>query len=182
MILRTEGNVAVDVLPVIHRGCFVLGLLASTACASPPTPRSAPPFDRDAAGADVARALDDLHDAAAHADEPRYFAHFAPDAVFLGTDATERWELAAFRAYAHPHFSAGKGWTYRPVRRAISFAPDGSVAWFDEDLRNERIGPTRGTGVLVRVDGHWLIALYNLAITIPNERLDAVRAAIDARR
>ena len=47
--------------------------------------------------------------AAAHAHEPRYFAHFAPEAVFLGTDAAERWDLGAFRAYAHPHFAQGKG-------------------------------------------------------------------------
>ena len=36
----------------------------------------------------VAAVLDDWHAAAAVADEARYFAHFAPDSVFLGTDAT----------------------------------------------------------------------------------------------
>ena len=45
----------------------------------------------------------------AASDEERYFAHFADDAVFMGTDATERWDKAAFRAYAHPHFAKGKG-------------------------------------------------------------------------
>src|SRR5262245_65773011 len=45
--------------------------------------------------------LDGLHDAAAKADEKRYFDHFAPGAVFLGTDARERWTLEEFRAYAH---------------------------------------------------------------------------------
>jgi ketosteroid isomerase-like protein len=129
----------------------------------------------------VARELDDFHDAAAHADEPRYFAHFAPDAVFLGTDVTERWNVAAFRAYAHPHFATGKGWTYHPLRRAIAFAPSGAVAWFDEDLRGERVGPTRGSGVLVLRDGRWLIALYDLSITIPNEKFDAVKAVLDGK-
>src|SRR6266545_7462239 len=37
----------------------------------------------------AAAMLDDWHAAAAAADEARYFAHFATDAVFLGTDATE---------------------------------------------------------------------------------------------
>ena len=39
----------------------------------------------------IAMVLDDWHAAAAAADEDRYFAHFAPDAIFLGTDASERW-------------------------------------------------------------------------------------------
>jgi hypothetical protein len=168
--------------PPIVRGPLVFGLLAASACAARPPAQSARPFDRDAATADVVRALDDFHDAAARADEPRYFAHFAPDGVFLGTDASKRWEVAAFRAYAHPHFSRGKGWTYHPLRRAIAFASDGSVAWFDEDLRGDRVGPSRGTGVLVCIEGRWLIVLYDLSITVPNERFDAVRTAIDGSK
>ena len=102
----------------------------------------------DAAGLEreAARELDDLHAAAAAADEARYFAHFSPRAVFLGTDATERWDLPAFRAYAHPHFAAGKGWTYTPARRAVAASADGSVVWFDEDLKNASMGLARGSG------------------------------------
>jgi hypothetical protein len=157
--------------------------LATAACAPATPPATVAPARFDGIGAerDVARELDDLHDAAAHADEARYFAHFAPAAVFLGTDATERWDLAALRAYAHPRFAQGTGWTYHPLRRAIAFSPDGGVAWFDEDLRGERVGPTRGAGVLVLRDGRWLIALYDLSITIPNERFDAVHAILDTR-
>ena len=160
---------------------FVCLVLFTLACAPPPAPAASAPVDRTAAERDVARELDDFHDAAAHADEARYFAHFAPDGVFLGTDVTERWDLAAFRAYAHPHFAQGKGWTYHPLRRAVALSPDGAVAWFDEDLRGERVGPTRGCGVLVRLGGRWLIALYDLSVTIPNERFDAVRAVLDAK-
>lgn len=40
--------------------------------------------------------LDDFHDAAAKADGDRYFKHFAPRAIFLGTDATERWSVDEF--------------------------------------------------------------------------------------
>ena len=40
-------------------------------------------------------------------------ALYAPDAVFIGTDAGERWTIDEFEAYAEPHFSAGRGWTYR---------------------------------------------------------------------
>jgi hypothetical protein len=154
-------------------------LLSAPACASTCPAATAPLGpDRAAAERDVGRELDDFHDAAAHADEARYFAHFAPGGVFLGTDVTERWDVAAFRAYAHPHFASGKGWTYHPLRRAVAFSADGATAWFDEDLNGERLGPTRGVGTMVRVDGRWLVALYDLSFTIPNERFDAVRAAL----
>src|SRR5271170_7515795 len=35
--------------------------------------------------------LDDWHQAAAVSDEARYFGHFAPNGVYMGTDPTERW-------------------------------------------------------------------------------------------
>src|SRR5580692_1603200 len=70
------------------------------ACSSA-TPVAVAP-DTARASRDVAAVLDDCHDAAANADEARYFGHFAPEGVFLGTDASERWDVAAFRAYAHP--------------------------------------------------------------------------------
>jgi ketosteroid isomerase-like protein len=73
----------------------------------------------------VAAVLDDFHDAAARADAPRYFAHFAPEGVFIGTDPKERWTADEFRAFAEPYFSQGKGWTYRPTSRHISIAPSG---------------------------------------------------------
>jgi hypothetical protein len=122
--------------------------------------------------------LDDLHDAAALADEARYFGHFAASGVFLGTDATERWDVEGFRAYAHPRFSAGKGWVYRAKRRAVTIGDDGATAWFDEDLIGERAGPTRGSGVLVKHAGRWLIAQYNLAFTVPNDRFDDLRKVL----
>lgn len=121
----------------------------------------------------IARELDDFHDAAASADEQRYFAHFAPDGVFLGTDATERWEVPAFRAYAHPHFAQGKAWSFRGVRRRI--AVRGDIAWFEEDLETRNLGPARGSGVLVRTGPRWLIEQYVLSITVPNERFKDVR-------
>jgi hypothetical protein len=70
------------------------------------------------------------------------------------------------------------------VRRDVVLEPGpvraGSVAWFDEDLETVNLGPARGSGVLVRDDLGWRIAQYNLAITVPNERFDAVRALLSA--
>ena len=166
----------------IHHPFILLSLVTATACAEapPPHPAAPPQVDAVAAGRDVARELDDFHDAAAHADETRLFGHFAEGGVFLGTDATERWDVPAFRAYAHPRFAEGKGWVFHVERRAISLSADGQTAWFDEDLRGDALGPARGSGVLQQKGGRFLIAQYNLAITVPNERFSSVRAFLDA--
>lgn len=161
-------------------GVTLLGLTTGVGCASAPVAPAATPIDRPALEHAVGAALDDFHDAAAHADETRYFAHFADDGVFLGTDATERWDVAAFRAYAHPRFAAGKAWSFHATRRAISISSDGRFAYFDEDLATERLGPARGSGVLVASAGGWKIEQYNLAVVVPNERFASVRALLDA--
>lgn len=124
----------------------------------------------------IIAALDDFHDAAAKADEVRYFAHFANDGVFLGTDATERWDKAAFQAYAHPHFAKGKAWTFKGVNRRITVR--GDLAWFEEDLQTQNLGPARGSGVMNYVDGNWLLEQYVLSVTIPNDKFAAVKAVL----
>jgi ketosteroid isomerase-like protein len=127
----------------------------------------------------VAAVLDDWHDAAAAADEARYFGHFAADAVFLGTDASERWTVAEFRRYAHPYFARGKAWTFKAVERHVAFSPDRSVAWFDELLDTPNLGPARGSGVLLRVGGAWKIAHYDLSVPIPNELMKEIKQHIE---
>ncbi len=127
----------------------------------------------------IVHVLDDFHDAAARADEPRYFDHFAANGVFLGTDATERWDKEAFRAYAHPHFAKGKAWDMHAVRRHVTVSPAADVAYFDEELETKKLGPARGSGVLVRTEGRWRIAQYNLAITVPNERFGEVKHLLE---
>ena len=117
----------------------------------------------------VEAVLDGWHAAAAAADETRYFDRFAPQGVFLGTDATERWTVEEFRRYAHPHFAKGKAWSFRAVSRHVTFSENGAVAWFDEALDTPNLGPARGSGVLVKIAGEWKIAQYNLSIPIPNE-------------
>ena len=117
----------------------------------------------------VTAVLDSFHAAAARADEEAYFALLAPNAVFLGTDATERWDKVAFRAFAHPYFAAGKGWTFVPRDRHVDFSRDGRVAWFDELLDSASYGECRGTGVLQRGDDGWKITQYHLTIPMPND-------------
>lgn len=117
----------------------------------------------------VASAIDAFHAAAARADEEAYFAQLAPNAVFLGTDATERWDKTAFRAYAHPYFAEGKGWTFVPRDRHVDFSGDGRVAWFDELLGSASYGECRGSGVLEKLESGWKITQYHLTIPIPND-------------
>lgn len=127
----------------------------------------APPSAETAA---IGSVLDAFHANAAKADEEAYFALLAPNAVFLGTDATERWDLATFRAFAHPHFASGKGWAFKPRNRNIEMSRDGKVAWFDELLDSATYGECRGTGVLEKWDdGRWKITQYHLTIPMPND-------------
>lgn len=165
-----------------RRPVAALVALALAACApAAPDPASqasvrvAVPGEEEKA---IAAVLDDWHAAAARADEQRYFGLMTEDSVFLGTDATERWDRKAFQAYAHPHFAKGKAWKFWAVRRAIVIAAEGGSAWFDEDLETERLGPARGSGALVRTKDGWRIAHYNLSIPIPNDRFDEVKKLI----
>lgn len=128
-----------------------------------------------AAGADddsivaIDKVLDVFHDAASRADGDLYFGLFAEDAVFIGTDAAERWSVDQFKAFAEPYFSEGRGWTYTKTQRHVDLTADGETAWFDEMLWNEKYGTCRGTGVLVLTEKGWRIAQYHLTFPIPNE-------------
>lgn len=118
---------------------------------------------------EIERVLDQLHRSASEADGERYFALFAPGAIFFGTDATERWTVDEFRAYAEPYFSQGQGWTYEVLERHVFLGGAGATAWFDERLWNEKYGECRGTGALELIAGTWRIAQYNLTFPVPNE-------------
>jgi hypothetical protein len=130
--------------------------------------------------AQVAAVLDDWHQAAAMADEARYFGHFAPNGVFMGTDATERWTVSEFREWAKPQFQRKAAWSFKPRDRRIAFSPDGATAWFDEMLDTPNLGVCRGSGVLVRQSGAWKIAQYNLSVAIPNSIVYALVKQIAA--
>lgn len=154
---------------------LLLLIALTTACATTPAPVADP-------RAAVNIMLDDWHDAASDADESRYFAAMTPEFVFLGTDATERWDVAAFRAFAHPYFEKGKAWTFLPRDRHVILSPSGDVAWFDEKLDSVSYGECRGSGVARRVNGAWKIAHYNLTIPIPNDLSKAVVEMIRGRK
>jgi hypothetical protein len=158
---------------MMTKTCFALCFLVSPLGALVQSP------DGVFATGAVAGVLDAWHAAAAAADEEKYFSFFTSDAVFLGTDATERWTRDEFRKYAHPHFAKGKAWSFKAVSRWISFSPDRSLAWFDETLDTPNLGRCRGSGVLVFNGATWKIAQYNLSVPIPNDLMDDVKKRIE---
>ena len=110
--------------------------------------------------------LDGLHYDAHKGNFDSYFDRYSSDAVFLGTDKTERWTIEKFKNYAKPAFTDGHGWTYKVIER--NWEGDGDIQWFDEILFNEKLGHCRGTGVVELINGEWKIAHYALTMLIPN--------------
>jgi len=128
--------------------------------------------------ADINQTIDAFHQAAADADLDAYFNLMTDDARFLGTDATERWPRHEFYAYCLDRgaFDEAPAWVYTPSERHVTLEDD--VAWFDELLTHERYGSLRGSGVLTNEAGNWKIAQYNLTFLVPNDKAQAVVAAI----
>lgn len=122
---------------------------------------------------DIAGVLDAWHQAAAAADYEAYFDAMTPDAVFIGTDATEYWAGAAFREFSKPYFDRGKAWNFRSVERHIYLGETGKLAWFDE-LLDTRMGLCRGSGTLIQMGGRWKISHYVLSIAVPNDDVPAL--------
>ena len=151
---------------------FGLILVSTTIATTPllatePTPEAA-----------VAAVLDAFHTAASEADGETYFALLSDGAIYIGTDASERWTVDEFRAFAEPYFDEGRGWTYTATERHVDLSPEGNVAWFDEILDNAAYGTCRGTGVLVLTGSGWRIAQYHLTFPIPNALAKELTARI----
>ena len=127
---------------------------------------------------EIAQLLDGFHHAAAVADADAYFGSMTSDAVFVGTDASERWTRDEFERYAASAFAKDSAWIYRATQRHVTLGPAGDVAWFDEQLDSASFGQARGSGVVVATDGGPRIAHYVLSFPIPNEAVPAVLEAL----
>jgi len=160
-----------------------IALILLVLATSPATVRadSADPDD-DAKVTAIGQVLDRLHAAASKADGKTYFDLYAPDAVFIGTDASERWTMDQFRAYALPLFAQGKGWTYRPRLRHVTIGrvPCSCIAWFDEILDSPSYGTSRGTGMVTLTPFGWKIEQYALTFPIPNDMAKETTGKIKA--
>ena len=122
----------------------------------------------------IEQSIDQWHQAAADADFKTYFDLMTPDAVFVGTDASEVWSKKDFMTFAKPYFEQGKAWDFKKINRHIYLDdqhPD--FAWFDETLHTW-MGVCRGSGVMVYKDKHWRIRHYVLSMTVPNAKIKQV--------
>ena len=119
----------------------------------------------------VESVLNNLHLYASEANSEKYIDLFANDAVFFGTDISERWNKNEFDKYATDRMSTGTGWTYFMKERNIYFSDNVKTAWFDEILTSKNYGDFRGTGALKIENNKWKIVQYNLLLPIPNHLL-----------
>lgn len=134
--------------------------------------------DRSLTKETINRLLDDWHKDAAENNFEPYFNRFAEDGIFIGTDASEIWDVEAFKSFSKPYFDKGKAWAFTATDRNIYFAEstDG-VIWFDE-LLDTWMGTCRGSGVFERNNNEWKLKHYVLSLTVPNEKMDSVIATI----
>jgi len=121
----------------------------------------------------ISALLDSFNVAAARADYNRYFSFYDSGAIFIGTDATERWTKESFMIWAKPYFDRGRAWNFTSVQRDIYFSENADIAWFDE-LLNTQMKICRGSGVLSKQGEEWKIRQYVLSTTIPNRIIDTV--------
>ena len=77
----------------------------------------------------IAQVLDHFHQAAADANTSKYFNLLTENAIFLGTDATERWTKSEFKSFVEPYFSKGRGWLYQTTERHITDVVAGEIVF-----------------------------------------------------
>ncbi len=128
---------------------------------------------------EIDRLLTEWHNAAAEADQQKFFDFIDDEGIYIGTDSTEIWTKKEFFDWSTPHFNNNKTWNFRATKRHIYFANDPTVAWFDE-LIDYGSGTLRGSGVLQKRNNEWKIMQYVLSLPVPNEKYKAVMQVIKA--
>lgn len=118
--------------------------------------------------ADINRFIDAWHKAAADANASVFFGSMAEQSIYIGTDATERWNKEQFVSFAKPYFDRGKAWDFKPYDRHLHVTSDGKYVWFSE-LLTTWMGTCRGSGILQKTKDGWKIEQYHLSVTVPND-------------
>lgn len=111
--------------------------------------------------------LDQWHKAAADANADIFFGSIAEDGIYIGTDASERWDKESFWGFSKPYFERGEAWNFVPYDRQVFISDEGTSAWFSE-LLETWMGVCRGSGVLQKTNEGWKIKQYHLSVTVPN--------------
>ena len=117
--------------------------------------------------------VNNWHHDAAVANADAYFGAMTSDAIFLGTDASERWTRNEFREWSKKYFESKKTWDFKTIERHVYFSSDNNTAWWDEKL-DTWMGVCAGAGVATRTKEGWKISHYQLAMMIPNDKVNSV--------
>lgn len=114
--------------------------------------------------------MDDWHAAASQANFDGYFGPMDDAFIFLGTAPDERWTKKEFEEFSKPYFDKGQAWDFKASNRKWVFSKNKKTAWFDEDLETWMRG-CRGSGILQKKKGKWVLVYYNLHVLIENEKM-----------
>jgi ketosteroid isomerase-like protein len=152
---------------------LLLILLVSTGCRSTQTSSS------DNSKTELNTLIDNWHRAAAEAKGDAFFGFMAPDAIYIGTDASERWTKDQFVSFAKPYFDKGKAWDFKSYDRDLHVTSQGDCAWFSESLTTW-MGVCRGSGVLRKTTEGWKIEQYHLSVTVPNDIIRDFISLVDS--
>lgn len=121
----------------------------------------------------IGAVLDNWHLDATNTNFDAYFGAMSNESIFVGTDASEVWDVQEFKDFSKPYFDKGSAWSFTAVDRNIYLNTDGKIAWFDE-LLDTWMGVCRGSGVLKKTDSVWKIEHYVLSLTVPNDNIQDV--------
>ena len=112
--------------------------------------------------------INDWHKDAAIGDLESFFEKMDKNAIYLGTDASEKWTTDELKEFCKIHFADGNGWDFKPIKREIYFNEKMDFAWFDEQL-NTWMGVCMSSGVLIKTNDGWKIKHYQLSMAVPND-------------
>lgn len=115
--------------------------------------------------------MDTWHRAAAKANAEVFFGMMSEDAVYIGTDKTERWLRDELREWASGAFARESAWTFKATKRNWQIHAENQFAICDE-LLETWMGPCRSTAVLSWNGDSWQIIHYQLSVTIDNNKIE----------
>lgn len=112
--------------------------------------------------------LDKWHNDASESNLDEYLNFMSKDAIYIGTDKTERWNKSEFTKFCIPYFKKEQTWNFISIERNIDIKE--KFAWFDE-LLSTQMGICRASGVLIKDNNAWKLKHYHLSITLKNDKL-----------
>ena len=119
--------------------------------------------------------ISNWHQSAANANIDVYMNLMDSSFIYVGTDATEKWNKKEFTTFCKPYFDQKKTWDFKSLDRTIGI--DQNTAWFYEVLKTH-MGTCRGSGILILKNQQWKLKQYVLSLAIPNENMNEVKQVI----